>query len=157
MSEEYICKNEFDILTSGQNHRVSEIHIPHPTGRMQSLFARLEGQLGAFNRGLQEFAINLKSSGMIPDEEPKKESQEEEKSIDDSVQEMLEQFQLTDFDFSQCYTILKDILCSKGGGVKCISENGQFDLKSGHWDDIPMSEIKRLLAFYFVNFINTSD
>jgi hypothetical protein len=156
MSEEYICRNTFDVLTGGQNHKVSEIHIPHPTGRMQSMFARLEGQLGAFNRGLQEFAINLKSSGMIPDEAPKKEV-EEEKSNDELVQEMLEQFQLTDFDFSQSYTILKDILCAKKGGATCVGDDGEFELKAGHWDDIPMSEIKRLLAFYFVNFINTSD
>lgn len=162
MSETYIFKKPFDILSHGTNNLVQEIEIPAPTGRMQSLFSRLEAEYSKLIKTLQEDAQKLISvmsaevieAGIKANESSKK---VEEKDINERIKDFLDKSKSSGFDLSLSYGILKDILCAKKGGAKLICDNNEFELQSGHWDDIPMSEIKNMLGFYIENFMDTSD
>jgi undecaprenyl pyrophosphate synthase len=166
MSEVYTFAEPFRITTHGSDHDVIQIEIPAPTGKMQSLFSRLEAEYNSLMKIIKNDAQEMLASldqetiaqGMALAQNSKKdkntnreeEAKEEVKAFNESVKD-------AGFNCTSSYGILKDILCAKKGGAKMLAENGEFDLASGHWDDIPMKEIKNLLGFYIVNFMDSSD
>lgn len=157
MSETYICTEGFEVETHGTTHIVEEIQISAPTARMQPLFSRLEAEnnklyksLILFQKEMDSFSSENSIDDVAPYDKDKKEDSEAEK-----IEQFLTQMKLTGFNPSSCYSILKDLVCVKKNPSKMVSNSGEFNIESGHWDDIPMKEVQRLLAFYVINFIGS--
>lgn len=154
--ETYVCTEAFEVTTHGASHMIEEIHVNAPTAVMQSLFSRLESEQNKFYKGLMLFQKELNSFGIESDESDAKPSaQEEEEDENQKIENFITQMKMSAFDPSNCYMILKDIICFKKNPSKIVSANGEFEIESGHWDKIPMTEVRRLLGFYVINFIGS--
>ena len=168
MPETYICTEPFEVTTHGATHMIEEIIVKAPTGRMQGLFSKLESE---YNK-LQKI-LAAEASAMLKDidketadaalkilESQEKENKDDsaEAPIEERVKEFLVQVKSAGFDTTSSYSILKEILCYKNSKAEIVSSIGShMDIQTGHWDDFPMKEIRNLLGFYILNFIDSSD
>lgn len=167
MSETYILTKPVPITTRGQELLIEEIELQAPTGSIQNLFARLEAEYSKLQKIFADEA-QAQVSAMAPEaiaagvkalqevENAKAEDNGDE-SIDDQVAAFLNQVKSAGFNLTTSYSILRDILTQKNSGCKVITNDDEFKIESGHWDKLPMKEIKGLLGFYIVNFIDGSD
>lgn len=164
MSLTYIFAKPVSILTNGQEYLVEDVELTAPTGRIQNIFARLDAEYGKLQKifaddaqasikDLTPEAMAAALSVIQEKEAAKGNEANQEPSIEDQIETFKQQIKSSGFNLTTSYTILKDILTQNKGGAKMIAETGSFDLKSGHWDSLPMTEIKGLLAFYIINFI----
>jgi len=169
MSETHIFRNSVPIKTNGTEYNVEEIEIDAPTGKDQNIFARLEaeyskllkvvsdgGQEGLKNFSPEQLVAVMDANRKAEAESESKEDSKEEDSIEKQIETFLSQVKSSGFNLTTSYAILKDLLTQKKGNTLMISEEGSFKMESGHWDKLPMLEIKRLLGFYIVNFIDGS-
>ena len=150
MSETYVCQESFEIITNGANHIIEEIEIKAPTARMYNFFSRLEG----LYEKAQLDIIKLSKTFDKREEQASTEAVEAVESEKEKIDGILQIFSMSDMNLSSCYDILREILTHKKCGALL---NGEIELKTGHWDDIPMKELKRILGFYILNFIVSSD
>ena len=89
-------------------------------------------------------------------EDGKGDDEEKEVTTEDQIKEFFKQVKHSGFNLTTSYSILKEIL-TKNNGAEMVSETGNYKMESGHWDKLPMKEIKGLLGFYIINFIAGSD
>lgn len=165
MSETYILKQAVEIATGGQSNMIGDIVIQAPTGKLQGLFSRLEAEYGKLQKiQADEAAASLK--GMSQEDMAKniklfkeiQDSKDEDEVEEVTEKDFLSQVLKAGFNLNVSYTILKELLIQKNNGAEMVSEEGtHYKLESGHWDKLPMKEIRGLLAFYIVNFIAGSD
>lgn len=166
MSETYILTESVSILTGGQNQVVGDIEIEAPTGKIQNIFSRLEAEYGKLQKiksdegkeQLKEMsAEQIEASFKALNESKAKQEDSvevKEVSVEERMKEFFEQVRSSGFDLSNSYSLLKDILLQKNNGAQMVTESGsKFKMESGHWDKLPMKEIKGLLGFYIINFI----
>lgn len=169
MSETHIFKKPVMIKTNGSEYNIEEIEIDAPTGKDQNIFARLEAEYSKMikivssdgQEGLKNFTPEQLVAVMEAnkkDESESKEDSKEEDSIEKQIETFLKQAKSSGFNLTTSYGILKELLTQRKADTQMISD-GQAPIKmeSGHWDKLPMVEIKRLLGFYIVNFIDGSD
>lgn len=170
MSETYILKKPVLIKTNGSEYLVEDIEIEAPTGRIQNLFARLEAEYSKLQKIISDDAQKLLQNldketlaatlqlASLDGGSAKPEEEQSEPTIEDQVKDFLKQVKTSGFNLTTSYGILKEILTQKkGGSAKMIADGETFKMESGHWDNIPMKEIKNLLGFYIRNFIDSSD
>lgn len=171
MSETHIFRNPVPITTGGIDYNVEEIEIDAPTGRDQNIFARLEaeyskllkvvsdgGQDGLKNFSPEQLVAVMESNRKAEAESESKETSETEESVEKRIETFLAQVKSSGFNLTTSYTILKELLTQKKSNTKMIADGqAPFKMNSGHWDHLPMGEIKRLLGFYIVNFIDGSN
>lgn len=168
MSEIFIFRAPVLITTGGKEQQVEEIELQAPAGNIQNLFARLEAEYSKLQKIFADEA-QAQVGAMSPEaiaagvkalqevEAAKDDDTEDVEDIDAQVAAFLQQVKSAGFNLTTSYTILKEILTKKNSGCNAITNDGSFKLESGHWDKLPMKEIKRLLGFYIINFIDGSD
>lgn len=163
MSETYILTEAVEIKTGGKVNFIGDIILQAPTGEIQGLFARLEAEYAKLQKiqadeaketvkGMTpaEIAENVKAFAEI--QAAQGEAEEVEDSKEEQIKEFFKQVKATGFDLNTSYSLLKEILLSHNGAVM-VSDSGDYKMEKGHWNKLPMKEIKGLLGFYIINFI----
>jgi hypothetical protein len=127
------------------------IQIQEPTGKMSGYLGELEQQLGF------AFANAMKLSGSITDDQidKAKEAKEEEKpDAEAEAKTILTQLAMGNADMSKCYKLLKKCIAT---GSTRATINGSKIVNEDLFDNIPHTELRRVLGYFIVNFTNILD
>ena len=108
MPEVYTFSKSFEITTHGGGFEIKQIEIPAPSGIMQSLYARLEGQFNLLQKDLQKNATemianlseDLVQKSMELAQSNKQIETTEEKSIEEKVKNFQSEITQAGFDCS---------------------------------------------------------
>ncbi len=139
----YTFQEPFEMTTHGGDQIVESITMRAPTAKEASFGGAIELEL---NKAVMSLAERFKDSEEMPAKKSDKEESKEER-----VDGMVTMIQAAGVNVVKCYSQMRQCIIQSKAKF-----NDEYACTAVNYDNIPLKELTRLLAWYIVNFINTS-